>query len=98
MLNNATWKIRKLISISTFCVDDVDIASSACCICEVDILATASSLLRHDESRCSPVGLMRMGALIRVMARLPTVVTEEPPCCCGCCLGCCRCCGGCLFC
>ena len=56
MLNNATWQICKLISSFTSRVDDVDIASTACCICEVDILATASSLLRHNESWCSPVG------------------------------------------
>ena len=76
MLNNVTWNICKLISSSTFRVDDVDIASTACSICEVDILATASSLLRHDKSRCSPVRLLRVGASIPVMARLPTVVAD----------------------
>ena len=76
VLNNVTWNICKLISSSTFRVDDDDIASTACCICEVDILATVSSLLRHNESRCIPVGLLRVGALILVMARLPTVVAD----------------------
>ena len=76
MLNNATWKIRKLISSSTFRVDDVDIASLACCICEVGSLFTVSSLLGHDESECIPVGLLRVGALIPVMARLPTLVAD----------------------
>ena len=84
MLNNATWQIVvrqivevcKLISYSTSRVDDVDIASAACCIREVDILVTASVLLWHDESRCSPVGPLRVGALIPVMARLPTVVAN----------------------
>ena len=64
MLNNATWQIFKLISSFTSRVDDVDIASTACCICEVGSLSTASNLLRHDESRCIPVGLLRVGALI----------------------------------
>ena len=73
MLNNFTSKIRKLISSSTF---RVDIASTACCICEVDILATASSLLRHDKSRCIPVRLLRVGTSIPVMARLHTVVAD----------------------
>ena len=76
MLNNATWQICKLVSSSTFRVDDADIASTACCIGEVGILATASSLLRHDESRCSPVRLLRVGAAIPVMTRLPTVVAD----------------------
>ena len=76
MLNNATWQICKLVSSSTFRVDDVGIASTACCIGEVGILATASSLLRHDESRCSPVRLLRVGAAIPVMTRLPTVVAD----------------------
>ena len=76
MLNNATWQIRKLISSSPFCVDDIDIASTACCICEVDILATASGLLRHDKSWCSPVRLLRVGASIPAMAKLPTVVAD----------------------
>ena len=61
MLNNATWQICKLVSSSTFRVDDVDIASPACGIGEVGILATSSSLLRHDESRCFPVSLLRVG-------------------------------------
>ena len=76
MLNNATWQICKLISSFTSRVDDVDIASTACCICEVSSLPTASSLLRHDESRCIPVGLLRVGALVLVMARFPTVVAD----------------------
>ena len=76
MLNIATWQICKLISSFTSRVDDVDIASTACCIREVGILATAFSLLRHDESRCNPVGLLRVGALVFVMSRLPTVVTD----------------------
>ena len=73
MLNNATWQICMPVSSSTFRVDDVDIASTACCIGEVGILATASSLLQHDESRCT---LLRVGALVLVMARLPTVVAD----------------------
>ena len=54
----------------------VDIASTACCIREVDIVAAASSLLRHDKSRCSPVRLLRVGESIPVIARLPTVVAD----------------------
>ena len=73
MLNNATSKIRKLISSSTFRIDDVDIFSTACCIYEVDILAMASGLLRHDKSHCIHVGLLRVGASIPIMAQLPTV-------------------------
>ena len=76
MLNNATWQICKLVSSSTFLVDDVDIASTASCINEVGILATASSLLWHDESWCSPVRLLRVGAAIPVVTRLPTVVAD----------------------
>ena len=76
MLRNATWQIRKLVSSSTFRVDDVDIASTVRCICEVDILATASSFLRNDKSRCSPVRLLRVGASIPVMTRLHTVVAD----------------------
>ena len=84
MLNNTTRhivvrriiEIRKLISSSTSRVDDVDIASTACCICEVDGRATACNLLRHDESRCSSMVLLRVGALVLVMARLPTVVAD----------------------
>ena len=76
MLNNATWQICKLVSSSTFRVDDVDIVSTACCIGEVGILATASSLLRHDEGRCSLVRLVRVGAAILVVTRLPTVVAD----------------------
>ena len=76
MLNNATWQICKLVSSSTFHVDDVDIASKACCIGEVGILATASSLLRHDESWCSPVRLLRVGEATPVITRLPTVVAD----------------------
>ena len=76
MLNNATWQICKVVSSSTFRVDDVDIASTACCIGEVGILATASSLLRLDEIRCSPVRLLRVGAAIPVVTRLPTVVAD----------------------
>ena len=76
MPNNATWQICNLVSSSTFRVDDVDIASTACGIGEVGILATASSLLRHDESRCSPVTLLRVGEAISVETRLPTVVAD----------------------
>ena len=76
MLNNATWQICKLVSSSTFRVDDVDIVSTACCIGEVGILATASSLLWHDEIWCSLVRLLRVGAAIPVVTRLPTVVTD----------------------
>ena len=76
MLNNATSQICKLISSFTSRADDVDIASTACCIGEVGILATASSLLRHDKNRCSLVRLLRVGAAILVMTRLPAVVAE----------------------
>ena len=76
MLKNATWQICKLVSSSTFRVDDVDIASTACCIGEVGILATASSLLRHDEGRCIPLRLLRVGRAIPVVTRLPTVVAD----------------------
>ena len=76
MLNNATWQICKLISSFTSRVDDVDIASTACCICEGGSLPTASSLLRHNEIWCSPVRLLRVGATIPVMTRLPTIVAN----------------------
>ena len=76
MLNNATWKTCKLVSSSTFRVDDVDIASTACCIGEVGILATVSRLLRHDKSQCSLVRLLRVEAAIPVVTRLPTVVAD----------------------
>ena len=76
MHNNATWLICKLISSFTSRVDDIDIASTACYIGEVGSLSTVSSLLRHDESRCIPVRLLRVGAAIPVMTRLPTVVAD----------------------
>ena len=84
MINNATWQIVirwvveicKLISCSTFRVDDAGIASTACLIFELDDLATVYNLLRHDESRCSPLVLLRVGALVLVMAQLPTIVAD----------------------